>query len=600
LAKRIAIEFDAQHLRLAVGTFVANGPVRLDRFDSIEIPAESDEASTEHDRITLGLKAFVSENHLGKSSAVINANRSMIEMRVLHLPPAGTEDLPDMVRFAAQRSFSQLGDNWPIDFVTLSSDSDAVYVLAATINPLHIARMRAMCDVAGLTFEKIAIRSMNSALFALDRSDISGNHDVLVVSPSGDEYDLSVVSSGVVKLSRTVLLPAGSRTRLAGEVRRTIVSSSSQTPPAQPDTILCLSSIDAGLLEDVAKAGEFTLKTLGQDQIATSKSVTSEDLAGQAGLISLLGTPTGDDPRCIDFLNPRKRPEPNRPILKMALVGGLVGAALLGGIGWYYSTMNAYDQEIAQLKKSLESEKETIKIAQESIDKWSRVVDFEASNYQLLDELKFLSANSPPPEKMAFGSLNFNISPTTKVGEITTTAAFVDSETRDDFNGKLSDERHRTVTQTLQMASDKGTAYKFISDPRITISTWNSAIARQLATESSPSPSDAGEPLAASGDPSEEDPSEENPSGEDSAELDRSPETPNVSTEGASPETPKSSEAVAGEPATAEPATGEPTTGEPTTGEPTTPETIEDAPVAGTPGTTEPATSESSAEEAKS
>ncbi len=60
------------------------------------------------------------EGGVGGGEVIVSVPRSRVELRNLQLPKAERDELPDMVRFAAMRQFTSVGDTWPIDFCSVA------------------------------------------------------------------------------------------------------------------------------------------------------------------------------------------------------------------------------------------------------------------------------------------------------------------------------------------------------------------------------------------------------------------------------------------------------------------------------------------------
>src|SRR5690606_27231198 len=52
-----------------------------------------------------------------KARTLIAVGRANIELKNLTVPPSPADELPELVRFQAEREFNALGDNWPLDFI---------------------------------------------------------------------------------------------------------------------------------------------------------------------------------------------------------------------------------------------------------------------------------------------------------------------------------------------------------------------------------------------------------------------------------------------------------------------------------------------------
>ena len=80
--------------------------------------------------------AAMSQPLEGKVTTIVGAGRDQVQMKLLSLPPAPPEELPDLVRFQAEREFTALGDDAALDFIPLAGDATTQHqVLAVALSP---------------------------------------------------------------------------------------------------------------------------------------------------------------------------------------------------------------------------------------------------------------------------------------------------------------------------------------------------------------------------------------------------------------------------------------------------------------------------------
>ncbi len=85
--------------------------------------------------------------------------RTNIELKNLTLPPSPPEELPELVRFQAEREFNTLTDDWPLDYIPIPGESkDVQTVLAAAISPELVSEIQITCETAGIVPNRLILR----------------------------------------------------------------------------------------------------------------------------------------------------------------------------------------------------------------------------------------------------------------------------------------------------------------------------------------------------------------------------------------------------------------------------------------------------------
>ena len=371
MARLLAIEWDAREIRIAVArrrgkeadfeqAFAIELPTRETVPDEHAAPASSDAD------IGKILAKELAARGLARSETLVAVGRTSIELRVLSVPPAPPEDLPDMVRFQALKQFSTLGDDWPLDYVPLDNAPDgAINVLAATISPEMVKQLRQPCEAAHVDVRHLVLRPFAAA--ALWRRRDPGSRCSLMVDLLTDEVDLSVLVDGQVAFLRTVRLSssAGGEDQvraMLGEIRRTIAAAQNQLTGRRVERIiLCDDGSDHALLKtqlekqlelDVEYFDPFSALSLVDDLRARRP-----DHPGRfAPLLGMLADEAAGAPHAIDFLHPRKRPVPVSYRRRNSLVGAVAASVVLGVAGLIWFQYNDLDVRAAQLEvRSMES-----------------------------------------------------------------------------------------------------------------------------------------------------------------------------------------------------------------------------------------------------
>ena len=87
----------------------------------------------------------------GKVTTLVGVGRDNVQVQLLTLPPAPADELPDMVRFQAERDFTALGNEAALDFVPVSGDAQTPnQVLAVALNSIGVVEARDVCEAIGV------------------------------------------------------------------------------------------------------------------------------------------------------------------------------------------------------------------------------------------------------------------------------------------------------------------------------------------------------------------------------------------------------------------------------------------------------------------
>ncbi len=402
MARLLAIEWDSGEARV-VSARQRGGDVTFEKAFCVDLSAQHAEDDARREPGEL-IAAALSANGVSRGEVLAAVGRASIELRVLKVPPAPDDELPDMVRFQASSQFSTMGEDWPLDFVKLAKTGDDQPVLAATVSPKLMKQVHATCNAAGLKPQRVLLRPYAGA--SLIGRNYNDDRCRLVVDMLGEEADLTVIADKQVALMRTVRIPAGdASTRIiVGEIRRTMASALNQLAGrAVEQVVICGADEHHKKLKEAAASAfdlevemldPFSVVTLGEEL----KRRLPEHHGRFAPLLGLLLDEAGSASHAIDFMAPRRRKDPPDPKWKWILGGGVAAAVLLA-IGFvFYSTGASYDREIARLEEQVASMKKGKEKSEEIIARAATVDEWKASDIVWLEEMKDISERFPPPE----------------------------------------------------------------------------------------------------------------------------------------------------------------------------------------------------------
>lgn len=442
---KVAIDFDEHELRLVVGD-LRGGKICIT--DVAVLPLQVDGVGRDAAAV---LKEAITERGLAGSEAMITIGRGRAELRELQLPPVPEDELPDMVRFQAIRSFASSGESAQVDYLVTERSETGIEVIAAAISPKGIHEIKQLCRIASLEPTRITLRPLSSASLYLTDKISKSDKNAVLVDLLGDDAEIVVTQHGHVIFVRSVRMPASGPARsrsLVGELKRSLVACGDE---AKPDRVVLwgkesVHQEDRKLLSgacgtDVDVVDPFDLVSLDA-ALATS-------LPGHVGrfapLVGLLVADNHHPERLIDFLNPRKRPEvkPNHFRTGMLVAIPVVLLAFLGYLA--YSRISGLNQEIAALNQANGQMKPAVDAALESIQRTEQIDQFLDGNVQWLDEIERLAQRMPGSDEMIIRSISASAGGREGGGQFVVTGGAIRPDAIDDFEKALRDDRHSVV-----------------------------------------------------------------------------------------------------------------------------------------------------------
>lgn len=353
------------------------------------------------------LAAAMSGQLSGKTTTLVGTGRDQVQMKLLSLPPAPTEDLPDMVRFQAEREFTALGSDAALDFIPLSGNAETPHqVLAVAISAAGMAEARDLCQALGLEPDRIAMRACGAGTLAQRVGVVGPQQLVLVVNPLTDEADLTVQADEQVYLMRTVRVPDATQGEarqraLVGEIRRTVAAARQQLVDRQVDqVVLCCSSSAAAEAQALGDELELPVRILDPREAAPagfeSQAISPESQTRFAAVLGLALGEADRRPPIIDFANVRRRFETRRFHRTHALAVAAAAIALLGFGGnlWLNSWRSA--RELADLRTEIETAKQAAKQYEKVVTSADAVDRWLATDVNWLDELELTAQRVRP------------------------------------------------------------------------------------------------------------------------------------------------------------------------------------------------------------
>ncbi len=439
MVKKLAIDWDASELRL-VAAQCSGSNVKVT--DARVIPIEDDVLQT--------LKAALEGQGMENTETLIAIGRGQAELRELQLPPVPEEELPDMVRFQASKSFATAGDNAIVDYLVTSRNETGVEMIAAALGAEELNGLRGICESGSLVAKRISIRPLSAAALYLLKQERASANDIVLIDLLSDEAEIVVAREGRVIFVRTVRMPSAEEARgraLAGELKRSLVACGS-SGTLERVVLWGRAAVHSQDVEMLVEATESKVEVLDPFSLVdvgrNTKGNMPEHVGRLAPLVGLLvADETGAD-RLLDFLNPRKRVEVvESPYRKYLIAAVPVAVAALVAF-FIYRQLGALDAQIEGLKMVNNDKQKGVKAADESIARTELVDTYLDGDVNWLNEIRRLAAKVPESDKLIVRSVSAVIDSRKGGGTLTVEGAVTKPAVIEEFEGAIRDE-FRTV-----------------------------------------------------------------------------------------------------------------------------------------------------------
>jgi len=447
MVEKLAIDWDQTELRLVAAQCSGTN---INITDAAVIPIEND-------NVIETLRKTIEQRGLEKMETLVAIGRGKAELRELQLPPVPDEELPDMVRFQAIRSFASAGESATIDFLVTKRTNDGIEMIVAAVGPSDLREIRETCEAANLENKRIALRPLAAASLYLNQIQPlsqaleTNNGETVLIDLLANDAEIVVTRNDRVIFVRTVRMPSHEKVRgkaLAGELRRSLVACGSQGSLER----VILWGREAVHLDDremLEKASDSDVEVLDPfDLVDVDREVRARlpDHVGRlAPLVGLLSADEKGADRLVDFLNPRKRADekPNR-YRKGALIGLPIAAAVMIGL-LVYRQLSSLDAKIGELKTANVLMKSKVDQANESIGRTEQVDSYLDGNVYWLGEIERLATSMPPSSEMIVRRISGTVDDRRGGGTLTIVAGVTRPDVIDRFEQSVRDQSHRVV-----------------------------------------------------------------------------------------------------------------------------------------------------------
>ncbi len=465
----LAVDWDQRETRFILAS-ASGQQLRVQALAAVPLVDVVEGGQAPHPDVGNSLRAAIAKGKVGRATTLVSVDRSSVELLQLTLPPAQDAELPDMVANQVVRDVPQITDQWVIDFFPLSESTHAPRpVVAAAMSPDQLSRIAATCEVAGLKPTRLLFRPM-ATVSLITRIAAPSERVCLIVDRLTDEVDLIVLVEGKPALLRTVRLPNVANEdkvlkRLLAEINRTAaVAMQNEADGGPVERVYLLGS--SGQRHRVADhiTNQLFLPVTVVDPFDTVEiddELRPEDSGRFAPLVGMLFDETEPGAHAIDFLHPRKKPEPpNYRRYAISAAALLVMIVLAAGY-FVWNGLATLDGEISDRVQRRKELDELLKKADQQRRVVAAVDAWEAGNVNWLDELRDLSQRLPPARDIRV--LRLNASPARGRGAVVDMPCLVrDPSVVVRMEQAIRDKSHQIDSKDIrQLGADKAYSWQF-------------------------------------------------------------------------------------------------------------------------------------------
>jgi Tfp pilus assembly PilM family ATPase len=471
MPRLLALEWTDTEARLAVAN-KRGGQVVFEHAFSVDLRPSQPGPDQPEVNVGQRLAAALAARGLGRMDALVAIGRTNIELRQLSFPPVPDEDLPEMVRFQALREFNALEESWPLDFVPIGDDpTQPRNVLAAAIDPAQVSQIDQTCQAAGLQPRRLLLRPCAAA--SLLRRGRPSSQVRLLVDLFASEADLAVLIDRTVVFMRCARLPNDpvaapeAVPALLSEIRRTMAAAQNQLGGRKVETIVLCGhgnqhgALAATIQEELNTPAEVFDVFADLKLDGDLRRAMPEQPERFAPLLGALLDELEGTGHAIDFLHPRRRPEPPSRQNQYVLAGSavLLLVLLTVGLGWYRKS--ALQEEVKRLQAEAATLKRQVAQATKVERLAGKISDWASPEVVWLDELLWLSEKFPPAQE---GMLTQLQCMSRGGGEIHVKGLAKDVSTVKEMEDRLRDAAHRVQSRDKSVdTSQKMYTYNFSS-----------------------------------------------------------------------------------------------------------------------------------------
>lgn len=351
------------------------------------------------------LSGLLKQDKVNVSQVLVLLSRADLQMADITLPPAQSDEIPDLVRTQVEE---QLGDSDPppaIDYVLgRFSESSGGEALAFAFENSEFVELQRHAKEAGFRLAGVIPRSLAS--WGLLGSEGASSRTLsLALTRFDSEIELMILRRGVPSTVRTIRTRTDDMQVLAEQVTLEIqrclaVEESSDVEEAMHLFIFGDREVFAPWVESLVQHFEGPVSLLNPlDSFQVNPSVDRESLHQYAALCGAAQSYFSET-LPVNLTLPKKAPKPPNPMRRWAFMGAAVAAAVLAVIYVLATEMSDLQAEVAEKKKKFETNANMARKRQEKADDVSIAERWLKDEVNWLEQLKLISDSLPSGQEV--------------------------------------------------------------------------------------------------------------------------------------------------------------------------------------------------------
>ena len=408
----LALEWGRAGIR-GLGAEVSGDVVQVRSSFTHEWPAELDVAN-DPEGVGLWLKSQLREFDASDRRLIVLVSREDIAMRLLELPEASDEALPDLVRYQLGARSSVPLDQLAFDYLPLVSTTPqgGRRVQTASVPKRLLQHIKTCAEVAELELRSVGVTTValgEAIAHAEHARGLSVDRKRLVVCIVGKQLEVTLWRGADLLFSR--VSRAADPNALVVEVQRALMSHESGAGNDAIARVWLIASPESEpQLQSVLAA------RLGCDVVVfkPSTDVQSAGITGDAeAYVASLGALLAIGPSTIppiDFVNPRRRVE--KPVHTKMIAAVAAGVVLLLLTTAYLASrlyLSSLDGRIAEKENSIRQQDEHLQRGEPTLETMAMLSSWESRQVDFLEQMQRIGAEMPGTDRIYLNSWRFDL-----------------------------------------------------------------------------------------------------------------------------------------------------------------------------------------------
>ncbi|MFO0912589.1 MAG: hypothetical protein U0795_06515 [Pirellulales bacterium] len=406
------------------------------------------------------------------SQAVAMLTRSQFELVTVKLPPAGLDELPDLVQNLVASSVEDHSDELEMDYlITQEHDDGGRDAIVVATPRSRIVQLAQNLKEIGLTLRAVTTGGMGVVQLARHRQNEPLEMSV-VVAVQEHEVDLAVLEGTRPLLFRTLARPIDETSHpadlLATEIDRTLTLLSRQNEIDRvwlawggENSDESAERLATRLALPVTLIDPFAGWQIETGETSMAEMTAFRELVGDFAAMIGAAYASLDERFELDLLHPRRRPSPPHPGRKAAIwsTAGIIVLSLLANEA--YQRHRERRDELAELKQQHDQLAKEVGKLTELQQVTRAVASWRRPEVNWLDEMLHLSQTLPGSDQTAIQNLTMGALPNGN-GFMTMGVQVSAPEVRSQLETKLRDDQHGVTSHRVsESGADQRLRWQF-------------------------------------------------------------------------------------------------------------------------------------------